>query len=202
MWLRNVGVVMLVMAVGFTAFAGEEKKAKPSSSDTMKSGIEVEGYWKLTVLNPDGTLAQEVAFHNALVNPAILTGFIKGIVAPGGMYVELGNSSSTGGPCGNSVCNISDGVLNIGLTPDATNLTFTDMGTNFETLRLQGNVTVTSAATIDLVRTWLAVCGQLKPSDCKTNPDSLGVFTSKTLSSGVAVTVGQIVQFTVDITFS
>ena len=93
--------------------------------------------------------------------------------------------------------------MRTGLTPNSNNLTATQQGSDYETLRLAGSVEVANNATIDLLQTWMLVCNgdNNTASQCRGNPDSEGVFTSKILSSGVSVSAGQLVQITVDITF-
>ena len=113
-------------------------------------------------------------------------------------------ATSTGmGPC-NPDCELAPAGMNVGTAVDSTNLTDTQIGTNYETLRLAGSVTVTNAATVDMVQTWILLCNgnNNTAAQCFANPDSASVFTSKILSPGTSVTAGQIVQVTVDLTFS
>lgn len=176
------------------------------SAAPLSQGIELEGLWKISVLEPDGTLVEEKVFHNALVNPAALTGLLDHGAVSGGVYVLLTDQTavSTGiGPC-DPDCEIVVSGMSIGLTPESTNLVASQVGTNFETLRLSGSVTVSNNATIDLVNTWILLCNGATntAAQCRAAPDSASVLTSKVLSSAVSVTSGQIVQVTVDLTFS
>lgn len=196
MQFRSLSV--LILFLGMFLSAGERQP--------QKTGIAVHGHWKLTILNADKSLHTEIEFDNALVNPAALTTLIMDDAVSGGIYLTVTNQSATSsgtGPC-NPDCDIAPTGMNIGFTPDSTNLTTTQTGTNFETLRLAGDFTVTNTSTIDLVQSWILLCNGATntAAQCRANPDSSSVFTSKILASGVAVTAGQIVQVTVDITFS
>ena len=175
------------------------------AGDAPATGIQVHGHWKVEVFGVDGTKVQEIEFDNALVSPGTLTTLIMDDAVSGGLYLIVTdqNAASTGtGPC-DPDCQIATSDMRTGLTPNSNNLTATQQGSDYETLRLAGSVEVANNATIDLLQTWMLVCNgdNNTASQCRGNPDSEGVFTSKILSSGVSVSAGQLVQITVDITF-
>lgn len=177
-----------------TAYADEEP------------GIQIHGRWTLEVLSPDGQPVERYEFNNALVNPAAVTTLLNRDGVSSGFYVVLTNQMAitTGtGPC-NPDCEITEPSANIGITPESTNLTMTQTGTNFETLRLAGSITVSNTSSIDLVQTWVGLCNGTtnNTTQCFANPDSHSVFTSRVLSTAINVTAGQIVQVTVDLTVS
>ena len=203
--MRIVWAIFGLVLAG-SVLAGEQKKYGEIANNLLDSGIEVHGYWQITVLDPDGTVVNEVAFNNALTNPAALTTLIMDDAVSGGLYLVVTNQTAVSsgiGPC-NPDCEIAPVGMNTGITVDSTDLTTTQQGSNFETLRLAGNVTVTTTSTIDLVQSWILLCNgdTNTAAQCRANPDSASVFTSRVLSPSVSVTAGQIVQITVDITFS
>ena len=199
--LKSV-LIALLAALTLAAQAGESTH----EGGGMHSGIRVHGHWKIAVFEPNGTKVREITFQNALVNPGTLPALIRGEAVAGGMYIVATNQnaqSSGTGPC-NPDCEIAPNGLTTGISHDSNNLVLSYQGNNFETLRLAGSVTATASSTIDLVQTWITLCnGSVKnSSQCSDGSDSASVFTQKTLNSGVAVTAGQIIQITVDLTFS
>ncbi|MEM9303396.1 MAG: hypothetical protein AAGE01_14870 [Pseudomonadota bacterium] len=176
-----------------------------TASAENSEGIAVRGHWTIEVLSPDGERVSRHEFTNALVGASVLTAVLVDDAVSGGLYVLLTNQnagSSGMGPC-NPDCEIAESGADIGGTPDSTSLTATVTGTNFETIRLAGNVTIANTSTIDIVQTWNLLCGGTNtPSQCKASSDSLILLTSKTLSTAINVTAGQIVQVQVDLTFS
>lgn len=191
--------LILIFALGMQAIAGDHTCKERKGGD---DGIYVHGHWTIKVLNPDGTLDQELEFDNALVGASLFTSFLNSDVVPGGMYIELSDNNTNTLPCGSS-CSIIPQGLSAGITPDSTDITFSFSGGNFETLRIAGNLTMPANGTIDTVATWHCICGTTKTvAQCKAAPDSCAVVTRKALGSAVVLTAGQIVQITVDITFS
>ena len=206
MYLRLFSLISILSLVPFLFAEDDPHAHSVLSGSSAATGIQVHGHWTIRVLDPDGSLVQEVSFENALTSPATLTSLLNGDAVSGGGYVVATNQnavSSGVGPC-NPDCEIGPTGLNAGITFDSSNLTLTLMGTNFETLRMAGSFTVTTTSTIDLVQSWFCVCNGTtnNATQCKASPDSCGVFTSKILGSAVSVTAGQIVQITVDLTFS
>jgi hypothetical protein len=75
--------------------------AKPSGN-RMHEGITVHGHWTIEVRNPDGKLASHTEFENSLVQTSgvsMLADILLGVVVPGGYVVQVGTSTTTGGPC-------------------------------------------------------------------------------------------------------
>ena len=193
----------MTLMVPVVAFHNDSHNhSKTEAGNGLSSAIQVSGYWKVEVYNADGSLDKVREFHNGLVGASALPVLLNGEGVAGGLYIELGNSSQVG-PCNNTNCTIAKNA-NIGITPNSTDLTVTNTGNNFETLSLAGSVTVSTTTTIDVVSSWVCLCnGQNENStQCEASPDSCLVFTRRTLTQGVAVTAGQIVQVTVQITFS
>lgn len=196
----NIKSCFLAAALlGWSALAQTPSAEAPAT----QAGIQVHGVWTIQVFEPDGTEVSTKTFDNALVGASALTGFLNAEVVSGGGYLVLETATGSAGPC-NGPCHIGTSALNAGITFQATNLVTSSQGTNFETLQMVGSVTASSNETIGAVASWFCVCNAATntATQCTAQPDSCGVFTRKVLASGIAVTAGQIVQVTLEITFS
>lgn len=192
--------LILAALVGGLLFA--QDSVPPQTPD--KIGIHVAGVWTISVFDAEGREVSTRTFHNDLVGEGMLTGMINAEVVCGGNYLVVEEiSSGNNGPCGGP-CNIGAPGLNSGITFQSTNLTRTTQGNDFETLVLSGSVTATSNHNVNAVTSWLCVCNatQKNATQCAASPDSCGVLTQKTLTSPITVTSGQIIQVTLEITFS
>ena len=197
--LTIIGLLACLLLSGPTL----AQQTAPSAESALSTGIHVLGEWKIVVLDPDGTVIETREFRNALTAPSLLASALAGDALLGGTYVVLEPANGQTGPCQGSECTIVPSDLTISVSPDSTNLVETIEGTNFETLKLEGSVTVDTPASITQVATWTLACGPAKTmAQCKSGADSENRFTTKTLASAVAVTAGQIVQVTVRLTFS
>ncbi|CAM2010502.1 hypothetical protein [Acanthopleuribacter pedis] len=188
--------IMLAALVGGLLFAGDPPAAEQNGT------IHVEGVWTIQIMNPDGSEASTRTFHNALVGASVLTALLNAEAVIGGSYLVLDDNAGNG-PCSGS-CEIGSSSLNAGLTYDSTNLVRSITGQNFETLVLSGSVTATSTHTVSSVVSWFCLCNGTtnNTTQCAASPDSCSVLTRKTLASPINVTTGQIIQVTLEITFS
>ena len=203
MRIRLLILTLFFIALSSTAVPASDHQRPANGGGGLGSSIQVHGHWTIAVLEPDGQKVREVSFNNALVGASVLAVLLGADAVTGGMYMEIDNQNGGSGPCNNLSCEIVPSGMNPGITPESTDMTVSFVGTNFETLRLYGSVTATSTTTLDQVTTWSLLCNKTDTvADCRANPDSASVLTRKTLGSGVSVTAGQIIQVTVDLTFS
>jgi hypothetical protein len=73
----NKGPVLLAAMLGFLfAYPAIQTSAHEEGVDTHNDTIEVHGDWVVTVSNPDGSIAQQRSFKNALVTPGLLVGLV------------------------------------------------------------------------------------------------------------------------------
>lgn len=95
--LRAVAAVLLtVMATpGVTQQPAQAPAKKPvpqQEPETHVPGtIQVHGHWELTVVNPDGSIAEHRAFHNSLVAQGALAGVVTGVYTQGFVMIEAAN---------------------------------------------------------------------------------------------------------------
>jgi len=69
--------VLLAALLGFLfAYPAIQTSAHEDGVDAHNESIEVHGDWVVTVSNPDGSIAQERSFKNALVTPGLLVGLV------------------------------------------------------------------------------------------------------------------------------
>ncbi len=163
----------------------EQKSAKSKSSGGQSEGIKVHGHWSIDIRNPDGSLASHVEFENSLVdNGELLTSLLNGGAAPSAYSIIVqGTVGSTNSPCGGaSPCTALDVPKSI-----------VRNSTGGPIFQLQATITAIQNGTIGQVKT--------------TYPGSGGAqvfFTAATLlpADQKAVVSGQIIQVTVQISFS
>lgn len=173
-----------------------------------QEGIKVHGHWTITVRNPDGTIASTREFENALLQGTaggaeLLTALLTGSHTPGGWQVEVGNSHAG---VAFAVCDTS-AALNSGFclasqSAGSVSVQRPALGT----VRLTGSVRadlVGGALTFDTVRTWLFVCPPTTtPQSCLQAGSGAFRFSGTTVTSPIPVRFDQVIQFTVDFSFS
>lgn len=191
----------------------EETATKENSSNRDNSqrggqheGIKVHGHWTIEVRNPDGKLVTHREFENALdsFGGRLLAQYLARTVTVGQWNVALTAAPTTfyidePGPAA-SAPNPGTviGVLTVSVSPSGV-------------LVLSGSGTASISATITSVFSQPSACAPtIAPSMCNVASGnetgaSLGdlpFLTSATLASPVAVTAGQTIAVTVNISFS
>lgn len=174
-----------------TVVAPASEASSPEPQDGTAEGIAVHGHWVIEVRDPDGTLAERREFENALVptGAAQLGRWLARTETVGLWAIQISNalcSDATGSP---RSCTMVEAAAPQAPAPHL----FRNLTVAFDAaasgLALAGNFTAASAGDISVVRTIAeGATSQL--------------FTDRTLSPGVPVAAGQIVQVTVTITFS
>ncbi len=67
--------------------AGETAAAGPA--DGVGEAVSVHGNWKIDVVDPDGSVAESIAFHNEFVGQEFLTDLLLGDVTVGGWAIAI-----------------------------------------------------------------------------------------------------------------
>jgi hypothetical protein len=180
----------------------QDARSKPESANPEKrakgEGIQVHGHWTIEVRDPDGTLKAHREFENSLVGVGagngadLLTGLLLGTVTPGGFSLALNGLGPIILPLG-PACTMAP----------ACNVTLKAMpGAGFT---VSGTVFNAPAGKIVNVVTAVGTCpGTVAPSSCFINSNVTNTpgLTSKDLTAApIAVTAGQTVSVTVQITF-
>jgi hypothetical protein len=200
-WCWMIFIVTIAFSViATTVFAKNTDRG-------AQEGINVHGHWKIVVMNPDGSVDSVTEFDNTLHgNGAVsLVKLVTGQVVHGNWMIRL--SSNVGDtPCDNGVppqpCRIGESGGSYAVTLHSTNLTVTDNGTS---LTLSGSVVATYASTITDVYTTYGACQSttITIDSCRTVvPDLTNDFTFTTLGTQPSVVPSQLIQVTVDISFS
>ena len=209
LWLL---VVVATFALTATAFGGEAAKSNGS-----KEGIKVHGHWKIEISNPDGTRASVTEFDNALqAEPGSATGLqllsylLTGRWVFGAWYIALRNTSGNN-PCDcpnqsdlTCGCEIGEAGANYGShTPFIQSFTLQVSVTPTLSIVLTGDAVATNDTTIDEALTYIVCCDPLlTTTDCRNNLSYFRSFTGKVLSTPPSVVSGQLIQVTVEISFS
>jgi hypothetical protein len=178
---------------------------KNSQHGGQHEGIKVHGHWTIEVRNPDGSLATHREFENALdtLGGRVLAQYLARTVTVGQWNVGLGGAiaffidepgPAAGAPNPGTVI----GVLTVSALPNGT-------------LVLSGTGTVPTSTTITFVFSQPSSCApSIAPSTCNVasgnqtgaSLGNLPFLTEAPLSPPVAVTAGQTIAVTVNITFS
>lgn len=195
---RLSGIIALVVVALLAPPTG---RAIAAGGDGQQEGIKVHGDWTIEIRDPDGTLVTRHEFKNSLTsgNPtdsgtAFLAQLLRGSIGVKEWVVRLGGRLPQ--PCGSDP-NPSDCYItapNSGFALPGVDIAKTlvlALTSTGEGLELSGNATAARAARIDLVTTDVFLITGVQHS-----------FTSKGLSTPVAVAAGQIVQVKVVISFS
>jgi len=186
--------------------------AMTSAADAARGpteGITVHGHWRIEVLDPDGTLVSTTELENALVEfgAQTLVNSLTGLGVVGGWLVVLYDTTGAQLPCddgsGASHCNIGESDVDYGTIPlHSSDLTVTRSLP--WTFSLAGSVTVAYSTSIDRVGTITKVCDPSNTAaSCRPATGfSYAGFTGKDLTPAVPVQPGQIVNVTVNLSFS
>ncbi|MDP3716353.1 MAG: hypothetical protein Q8T13_01135 [Acidobacteriota bacterium] len=174
--------------------------AQPASA--QDEGIKVHGNWVIEVRNPDGTLASQTEFKNALSDQGSL---LPRMLAREPLVLrrwQINLSNYMAGPCGANFCTISEpGPNPRGTSPWSQNLTVARTGA---TVELAGSIELppVSSSFVQQVWTYVETCsGSDAGATC-----NWSVFTRHGQTSGPPIVEnllpGQIIQVKVRITFS
>lgn len=191
MRVRSVGVVALFALVVASCGGATPEAAGPSE------GIQVHGDWVIEVYNEDGTLDESVEFENALsvFGARQLARLVSGNASEGDWQIRLAAGTDQPKPCPSNTAHQE--ACTIGPILGAW-IVDTDYFT------LTGSTKAESDAVIASVETRVGLCTpDIAPNDCPagTSPTT---FTWKTLdlADRVAVSAGQTVDVTVEISFT
>ena len=209
------------------AVDASKKEAGQKSDGAINQGIKMHGHWVIDVKNPDGTVVQHRDFENSLVPSAsqFLIGLMSGYFIPGDYEILLqvpGGSAPCEGPQTGG-CAIVRSLTTFPGANDCliyycgTGLTYTyNLANSPYSMVLAGSITANQAGSIGEVVTRYNSCGNTSevfgtpttietssPASCVANTTTnlFGSLSSATITS-VPVANGQIIQVTVNITFS
>lgn len=187
--------------------AGKPSAEEKPSGDGNHEGIKVHGHWTIDVRNPDGTLVTHNEFENSLAptnGNSVLLSLLARSSVPGGFQVGLSNPSGTG-LCGAGVCTISESSQSFSLG-NSSNLVVQSTsynGTSLTQVNLVGSAFVISGGSIVSVNTVLFTCpASVSPQACASGTSALGSTLTQTTISPISVASRQIVQVTVNLSFS
>ena len=200
-WMICIAAMALSMTSS-TAFT-------EGTGDSTKEGIKVHGHWKIVVMNPDGTVDSITEFDNALIIAAdsggeLIVNLMANQSVHGAWWIRFYGTSGAG-PCdtgGNpAACVIAESGVSNGTITHSTDLSVSDNGT---TLTLFGSVVAAYADSILSVSTYSGACVSTTTTidSCRTTGPTFNGFTSTTLGTNPAVVPSQVIQVTVDISFS
>ena len=177
-----------------------------TNTQAADEGIKVHGHWTFKIYNPDGSFDRKVEFENSLRSSSPLLSFLnkQALVDNWSIFIS---GPIPHGPCidntnNPSLCIIYEPGTATGGDPHR----FTNLTHQIDSLTgkfvLRGNFTVANGITtpsVQSVSTTLSYCESFTSSTC--NGGVTGVeFTSTNIS--VSLNPGQIVQVTVEISFS
>ena len=91
------------VALASTSSTAEQESSQPPAK-AGHEGLKVHGHWKIVVRNPDGSLAKEIEFENALVTPGggdiALASLLAGYLSAGAWEILVVPQSGSTGLCG------------------------------------------------------------------------------------------------------
>jgi len=206
---RSLGCVLCLLFILTSTASAQDGGAA--------DGITVHGHWVIDVRNADGTLASHNVFENELLRTTLpnvrgggelLATLIGGLIAQSGppvwdvIFAQSGGfpaSQPVGGPaCPLSPCHVRNGLPGAALSVSIPTNAKGDAASP-AVVRLSGHLTATSSGAIQYVESVYNIVS--------TNPNGEEVFTTfrftgRTLPAPLQVAQGQIVQFSVEFTFS
>jgi hypothetical protein len=195
-----IAALALAAGVGYAAWGGGGDGGERVSGVPSES-IDVHGDWRIAIYNEDGSLDDEYAFSNDLLQTgeSLLPQFLARVVSIGTWEIILSNPPGFG-PCGTE-CNVGE-LLGPGTESDDLVVEFVDQaGNGPNLLRLSGSLVAPQDGDITRVETSLFICTTpLAPGECGSlsSPRRL---TGTDLAETVSVTEGQSIQVQVDISF-
>ena len=74
-WQPILVAILLATACSAPAASAQQPASKPSpkpAPKAMNQGLQISGYWKIDVRNPDGTLDKHVEFENSVTSEALI----------------------------------------------------------------------------------------------------------------------------------
>jgi hypothetical protein len=179
-----------------------------TSSNGLHQSIKVHGHWTIEVRNPDGTLATRREFENAYSPGNFLASILARSGSVGTWAVTLVGGGVTP-PCVSSGLPVNCTINEVGspVNPGAPDFATLTLSTNLGALVLSGNATAQAAGTINSVVTVGTLCPATTPPATSCYFGTSSNFTVFNLVSGSAnppinVSLGQIIQVTVTISFS
>ena len=181
--------------------SGLAQPVASASSDTPSEGIKIHGAWTIVVQDPDGTVVKRRDFENGFFGSDAITGFLARSTHVGFWSVFLDGSpqqpcSSQSTPPTPNKCIIVEPAT--GITTGGIFFANLQMTSSAGTVRLAGSATIANTGSITGVETWVGECPTATPASTCVN----GVFTSKVLTTPIAVQAGQQAQVTVVLSFS
>lgn len=205
---RALLAVCVVAAMAIAAHA-----QTPPAPGGPTEGIKVHGHWTIDIKNADGTLASHHEFENALVARGAqqLVTTLAGGSSPVGWAIWMVGVNQATAPCDgpNSVpypCVIRQAEITVDGPSESANLQVVGIPIGAPTtLRLSGSVTTTAlrpSEIADVVALMVSCAPALTRSACIAGQGLRLPVTEHLLSTPISVAAGQIVQVTVDITFS
>ena len=179
-----------------------------SSGDGKHEGIKVHGHWTIEVRNPDGSVVTHREFENSLFPSPALASILARHNSVGFWTVALFPSTLCNNTNG-AGCSIGEPGQTL-LAWNSSNLSVTVSGNS---LVLSGTLLAVGGGTITTVQTdsWGCLPTVAPSAPCQTgdNSTNLGfgpgggfIFTSANPNPGIAVSAGQTVAVTVNISFS
>jgi hypothetical protein len=190
-------VAVIIAAIALMTPIRAQEPAQRGPSD----GIKVHGHWAIDVRNADGTAVSHTEFENALA-PAgaggawALSAFLSRAFTPGKWIVWLGGvPMPCGGPEGLLACGSREGQPGFLVSRPTP-----------ATVKLEGSATVDNpnATMINQVGTQVIYCDStLSPQACAASNSIVGYnFTEATINPAITIRNGQIIQFSVVLSFS
>lgn len=202
---KRLAMLIAMMALVLASCGGETAETAAAEADALGAEIGVHGAWKVTVLEPDGSMAATTEFTNDLVPQHLLNALLTRELSTGSWVIDLKSPSIVEPLCeGSRTCRIVEPLSTVA-GADATNLklefvAFDSGGPN--RTRLSGSVEITDDGEIAAVETLNHLChGSRSPDDCAAEGGQILVGLTATKLDPIPVAAGQIVQVEVEISF-
>jgi len=225
----SFAVLSAVLSLPAGAFAQSQPAAKPvppapaHPKPPGSEGIAMHGHWIIDLKNPDGTIVEHRDFENSLQSATSLLQLAAGNNTVGDLAINFSsvNGAALCAAGQNSSCNlIASASAGAGLfpctgapagicTPGLTEVTDLTTGN----ITLSGMVTVAQAGSVNYVATDILTClppgtptfSNIPPSACYaqnfTGDVYYGILTGTSIAP-LAATAGQVISFTVVLSFS
>ncbi len=181
----------------------------PAQDEAQGDSVHVHGDWTVEGLEPDGRVASRHEFKNALLSGGKeALGKLLGRDNGMGLWTIVITSDSpldaSQKPCtaglDPSYCSISEPTSAV--PASGVNTKNLEVQNLFTGVRLKGNVTADRTGALNRVQTNMALCLASVAPDNPCNQISDIFFSSRTLATPITFEEDQIIQVTVDITFS
>ncbi len=187
----------LVTAAALGAFAQADESSEPKAD-----GIAIEGAWKVTVKDADGSVVDVHEFHNEFNGASNIAPILAHASTAGRYWMTL-SSLSGDHACGTGATAEPCFVFE----PDDPNASFAGWFGNLSATVSSGQIVVTGeieatrAGSFGHVRMLLSRCAASTPSSTCT-PGAYGNFSQRTLPAPITLVAGQQAIVTVTYTFS